>query len=161
MRKKPMCAAAAAAVAACIVAGGAAAHTGPGVFSSASAQAGAGFVINGSFTETGLVPGQEVTYVWSYHLAVGMGCGGKSVMDRIGRVTNTITTTADGSGNVTESFAIGLPPLSCANGNTPDPVKMMVRSIKIKDTTDRHRTEATGWFISKDSKGFTSAHPFH
>jgi len=156
-----MSAVAAVVVAACIAAGAAAAHTGPGWFSSASAQAGAGFVVNGSFTETGLNPGQQVTYVWSYHLAVGMGCGGKSVMDRVGRVANTLTTNADGSGNVTESFSIGLPALTCANGNTPDPVKMLVRSIKIRDTTNRHRTEATGWFISKDSKGFTSAHPFN
>lgn len=159
MGRKLVLAAAVAAIA-CIVTGSAAAHTGPGAFSSASAQAGAGFLINGSFSETGLTPGQQVTYVWSYHLVVGIGCGGKSVTDRVGRVSNTVTTTADGNGNVTESFSIGLPSLSCPNGQTPNPVKMMVRSIKIRDTTNRHRTKAPGWFISKDSKGFTSAHPF-
>jgi hypothetical protein len=160
MRRKSVLAAAVAVIA-CIGAGGAAAHSGPGVFSSASAQAGAGFTINGSFTETGLLPGQPVTYIWSYHLVVGMGCGGKSVTDRVGHIENTIATTADDSGNVTESFSIGLPSLSCPGGQTPDPVKMMVRSIKIRDTTNHHRTRALGWFISKTDKGFTAQHPFH
>jgi hypothetical protein len=118
-------------------------------------------VVNGSFTEGGLPAGQAVTFVWSSHMVVGMGCGGKSVTVHIGRVTGTINTTADGSGNASSSFSIGLPSLSCANGNTPNPVKMIVRSIKIKDTTNHHHTEAPGWFISKDAKGFTSAHPFN
>jgi hypothetical protein len=160
MSRKPMLVAATF-VAAGIVAGGAAAHLGPGTFTSASAQAGSGFVVNGSFSEGGLPAGQAVTFVWSSHMVVGMGCGGKSVTAHIGRVTGTINTTADGSGNASSSFSIGLPPLSCVNGNTPDPVKMIVRSIKIKDTTNHHHTEAPGWFISKDAKGFTSAHPFN
>jgi len=160
MRRK-MVLAAAVAVVAGIVAGGAAAHQGPGGFSSASAQAGAGFQINGSFSESGLLPGSPVTFIWSYHLVVGMGCGGKSVMDRVGNIQNTITTSADGGGNVTESFSISLPSLSCPGGQTPDPVKMMVRSIKIRDITNRHRTRAEGWFISKTNKGFTAQHPFH
>jgi hypothetical protein len=160
MSKKAMLVAAATAVAG-IVAAGASAHVGPGVFSSASAQAGAGFVVNASFTEAGLPAGQAVTYVWSSHMIVGMGCGGKSVTDRVGRITGTINATADGSGNASGSFSIGLPSLSCPGGQTPNPIKMIVRSIKIKDTTNHHRTEAPGWFISKDSKGFTSAHPFN
>lgn len=160
MRSKPMLAAAVAVVA-CVVTGGAAAHTGPGGFSSASAQAGSGFVVNVSFGESGLPAGQDVSYAWSSHMVVGMGCGGKSVTVNLGRIGGTMTTTADSGGSTSESFSIGLPSLSCANGQTPNPVKMIVRSIKIKDTTNRHRTEATGWFISKNSKGFTSAHPFH
>lgn len=153
--------AAAVALIACIVAGGASAHTGPGTFSSASAHAGAGFVVNGSFTETGLIPGKTVKYAWSYHLVVDLGCGGKSVTDVVGTVKNTITTIAGGSGSVTESFSIGLPSLSCPHGQTPKPVKMLVRSIKVRDTTYLHHTRAAGWFLSKGSNGFTAGHPFH
>jgi hypothetical protein len=148
-------------VIACIVAAGAAAHQGPGSFSSASAHAGAGFHVNGSFTETGLIPGTKVKYAWSYHLVVAMGCGGKSVTDVVGRVVNTITATASGGGSVTRSFSIGLPSLSCPGGQTPKPVKMLVRSIKVNDTTYVHHTRAPGWFLSKDNKGFTQGHPFH
>jgi hypothetical protein len=144
-----------------VVAGGASAHVGPGAFSSASAHAGAGFVVNGSFTETGLVPGKSVKYAWSYHLVVDLGCGGKSVTDVVGTVQRTFTATAGGGGSVTKSFSIGLPSLSCPGGQTPKPVKMLVRSIKIRDTTNVHHTAATGWFLSKVGKGFTQAHPFH
>jgi hypothetical protein len=160
MRTKLILAAAVSLVA-CVVAGGASAHSGPGVFSSASAHAGSGFVVTGSFTETGLVPGKQVKYLWTYHLVVVMGCGGKSVTDVVGNVQNTITTTVGGGGSVSKSFSIGLPSLSCPGGQTPKPVKMLVRSIKISDTTNRHHTRAAGWFLSKVGKGFTAAHPFH
>ena len=160
MRRKSVLAAAVSLIA-CIVAGGASAHTGPGAFSSASAHAGAGFVVSGSFTETGLIPGKKVKYAWSYHLVVDMGCGGKSVTDVVGTVVNTITTTVGGSGTVSKSFSIGLPSLSCSNGKTPKPIKMLVRSIKIRDPTNVHGTRAGGWFLSKADKGFTAQHPFH
>jgi len=160
MRSKAVLAAAVSLIA-CVVVGGASAHTGPGGFSSASASAGAGFHVTGSFTETGLTPGKKVKYAWSYHLVVDLGCGGKSVTDVVGRVVNTITATASGGGSVTKSFSIGLPSLSCPGGKTPKPVKMLVRSIKINDTTNIHHTRAAGWFLSKDNKGFTQGHPFH
>ena len=147
-------------VAAGALAGSVQAHPGPGVFSSASATAGSGFVVNGTMTETGLPAGSAVDYEWSSNMVVGMACGGKTVTDRIGRIGGTISATADDSGTASASFSITLPDLSCANGATPDPVKMIVRSVKMKDVTNHHSTEAHGWYISKDSKGFTSATPF-
>lgn len=93
-------------------------------------------------------------------MVVGMVCGPKTVTDRVGAITGTVSTTADDSGTASATFSITLPDLTCANGATPDPVKMIVRSVKMVDLTNHHRTEAHGWYISKDSKGITSATPF-
>lgn len=143
-----------------VVVGGAGAKIGPGSFTSASARAGSGFVVNATFAEGGLPAASTVAFSWSAHVVVGMACGGVSVSQNFGKLYGTLTSQANTAGTATGSFSVTLPALSCSNGKTAVPVKMMVRSIKVKDTTNHHRTKMIGWYISKNAKGFTSSHPF-
>ena len=90
---------------------------------------------------------------------VVMGCNGKTATDLLGVVTGTLTASV-GGGTAKGSFAIGMPALSCGNGATPKPVKMVVRSVKITDKTNHLHAKIVGWYVAKAAKGITSAHPF-
>ncbi|HEV2592071.1 MAG TPA: hypothetical protein VGU02_09280 [Gaiellaceae bacterium] len=125
-----------------------------------TARAGTGFTVNASFSENGLSGViTSVNYQWSAHMYVVMGCNGKSVTDLVGAVSGTLTAGA-GGGTARGSFAVRLPSLSCANGATPKPIKMIVRSIKVTDKTNHRHSKIVGWYVSKSSKGVTAMHPF-
>ncbi len=150
-------------VAAAFAAGGASAHGAAlGGFSSGSAQAAAGFVVNASFAEAGLLPGKPVVIRTSAHVVLGYACGGKSFSASFGNVTSKIAGTSTGAGGFSGQFAIKAPSTpSCPKGQAPKFVKLLVRSIKVDDFKHRHHLDIHGWFASKATKGITAQHPLH